>query len=419
MKGTTVAISAKPFRGTRDYTPKTYQIRKHVEDTILAAYTRAGFQRISTPILESAERLSKSEGGENLNLIFRILKRGEKLDLTKANQTVDDLSDCGLRYDLTMPLSRFYAANAPELRLPLKSIQIDRVFRAERPQKGRLREFIQCDIDIIGDETSAAEIELIDTTASALLDLGFTDFTIRVNDRRILTALIVNAGFPVDEVPSVSITFDKLDKVGYEGVAAELAEKGFGDDAINALIENVRKLDSLDNLAELVDAQVLADLRYVLETTQQLSDGRYAVEYDPSLVRGMGYYTGMVFEIASEHFSGSVGGGGRYDNMIGKFAKETVPAVGFSIGFERIVGILEEQQHLLPPAPERWVVLYGDETPMGQVLAKAKELRAEHPEAIVGTERRKKKVGKQFAALADEGVNFAYLMEESEVKPLQ
>ena len=331
-------MKTQPLKGMRDLLPREQALRDYIQGQILATYRAAGFQRISTPILEDMENLDKSDGGDNLNLIFKVLKRGDKLEHALASGDEKQLSDMGLRYDLTLPLSRYYAANRNELPSPFKVIQTDRVYRAERPQKGRLREFVQCDIDILGDSSPNAEVELIDVTARALLKIGFTGFTVNINDRRILRAMLEKMGFAADQLDSVCISFDKMDKIGADGVKAELTEKGFAAEAVQALDDFLRAGDfSLDTVAARVDDEALtADLRYVIAASEKVAGGRYGIAYAPSLVRGQGYYTGMVFEVTCPQFSGAVAGGGRYDNMVGKFIGQQVPAVGFSIGFERV-----------------------------------------------------------------------------------
>ena len=266
-----------------------------------------------------------------------MLKRGDKLAAALASGDEGKLADMGLRYDLTLPLSRYYAAHRAELPTPFKVIQTDRVYRAERPQKGRLREFVQCDIDILGDSSPNAEVELIDTTARALLRIGFSGFTVNINDRRILRAMLEAMGFAPDTLDTVCVSFDKLDKIGAEGVRDELTAKELPAGAIASLYDFLQGGDfSLEAVAgRCGDPSLAEDLRYVLSTSEKIAGGRYGVAYCPSLVRGQGYYTGMVFEVTCPQFSGAVAGGGRYDNMVGKFIGQQVPAVGFSIGFER------------------------------------------------------------------------------------
>ena len=338
-------MKTQALKGMRDLLPAEQTLRDYIQGKILETYRASGFERISTPMLEDMENLDKSDGGDNLNLIFKVLKRGDKLTAALNSGDPKALSDMGLRYDLTLPLSRFYAANKDKLPHPFKVIQTDRVFRAERPQKGRLREFVQCDIDILGDESPNAEVELIDVTTRALLSIGFTGFTVNINDRRILRGMLESMGFAANTLDSVCITFDKMDKIGAEGVKAELTEKQLPENAIHALAEFIAAGEvTLDAVAaRCADPAIADDLKYVLATAKAMAGDRFSVAYCPSLVRGQGYYTGMVFEITCPQFSGAVAGGGRYDNMVGKFLGTQVPAVGFSIGFERVCGILLEQ----------------------------------------------------------------------------
>lgn len=414
-----MSINANPVRGTKDYLPAEVALRDKVQGTILETYKKFGFQRINTPIMEDIERLNKSDGGENLSLIFKILKRGQKLDLTQEGLTENDLADSGLRYDLTMPLSRYYANNRQNLSLPFKCIQIDKVFRAERPQKGRLREFFQCDIDIIGDNSINAEMELIYVTATALLNIGFKGFTIRVNDRRLLNGIIEYAGFTHEDIPSVCMSFDKLDKVGIEGVYNELLEKGYAKDLVDTFIGIIRCYDgdlkSLNKYCN--DQQVVDNLDNVISTIKSLSNDKFNIVYDKSLVRGMGYYTGMVFEIVSDQFSSSVAGGGRYDKMIGKFLGEEVPAVGFSIGFERICEILKDNDLVDVSGAPKLVLIYGEDNNFAEVMQKSEALRQEG--YIVSLQKRGKKLGKQLDSLAEKGYSSVFMYGEAvEPKPL-
>lgn len=404
-------MKTAPLKGMRDYLPREMRIRDYVQSEILDTYRASGFERIATPMLEDMENLDKSDGGDNLNLIFKVLKRGEKLEKALAAGDEKELSDMGLRYDLTLPLTRFYAANREKLPAPFKVIQTDRVFRAERPQKGRLREFVQCDIDILGDASPNAEIELIDTTARALLRIGFEGFTVRVNDRRLLRGMLKNFGFAEDALDTVCVSFDKLDKIGADGVAAELREKELPEAAVAALADFLAKdTPSLDAVASLCGDDALADaLRRVIGTVEKLSGGRYAVEYAPSLVRGQGYYTGMVFEVVAKGFSGAVAGGGRYDKLVGKFIGQDVPAVGFSIGFERICAILLDEGYEIPAAKKRVALVYPADADFADVLAKAAQLRGECDVTVAAAA---KKVGKQLDRLAQSGVSGACFYEK-------
>ena len=406
-------MKTQPLKGMRDLLPREQALRDYIQGQILDTYRAAGFQRISTPILEDMENLDKSDGGDNLNLIFKVLKRGEKLAAALRSGDEKQLSDMGLRYDLTLPLSRYYAANRNELPNPFKVIQTDRVYRAERPQKGRLREFVQCDIDILGDSSPNAEVELIDVTTRALLRIGFKDFTVNINDRRILRAMLEKMGFAADQLDSVCISFDKLDKIGADGVKKELLEKEFDAAAVEALDEFLCAGDfSLDAVtARVGDETLTADLRYVIATAEKIANGRYGIAYAPSLVRGQGYYTGMVFEVTCPQFSGAVAGGGRYDKFIG----QQVPAVGFSIGFERVCGILLEQDYQIPGAKQKLALLYLKDADFAAVLAKADALRAAYDVTVLP---QAKKLGKQFGTLEAAGYNAVAFADNDDIKVL-
>ena len=398
-------MKTNALKGMKDILPAEQKLRDYVQGKILETYRASGFERISTPMLEDAENLDKSDGGDNLNLIFKVLKRGEKLEAALTATPVEEkaLSDMGLRYDLTLPLTRFFAANKNELQFPFKVIQTDRVFRAERPQKGRSREFVQCDIDILGDSSCNAEVELIDVTARALLNIGFDNFVININDRRILRNMLENMGFAPDTLDSVCITFDKMDKIGAQGVEAELKEKQLPDGAIKALVDFIAQgtnitLDSV--VSKCADTSIADDLKYIISTVEKVSGGKYKINYTPNLVRGQGYYTGVVFEIGSPDFSGAVGGGGRYDNLIGKFIGQQVPAVGFSIGFERICSILLEKNYKIPGEKEKCALLYDDQTDFPEVMAQAAKLREQFTVAIL---KKAKKPGPQYDMLEKQG----------------
>ena len=397
-------MKTNALKGMKDILPAEQRMRDYVQGKILETYRAAGFERISTPILEDSENLDKSDGGDNLNLIFKVLKRGDKLEsaLSAEHPTEKELSDMGLRYDLTLPLTRFFAANRNELQFPFKVIQTDRVYRAERPQKGRMREFVQCDIDVLGDASPNAEVELIDITARAMLSIGFKDFYINVNDRRILRNMLENMGFAAETLDSVCITFDKLDKIGAEGIEAELKEKALPENAIKALVEftSAGQISLDDVAAKCADPSIADDLKYIIKTSKLVADGKYDVKYCPNLVRGQGYYTGAVFEIASPLFSGAIGGGGRYDNLIGKFIGQQVPAVGFSIGFERICSILLDQKYQIPGAKEKCAFLYDDAMPFEEVMKKAQELRESYNVTVL---KKAKKMGPQFDMLEKQG----------------
>lgn len=392
-------MKATPVKGTNDYLPAEAALRDRLQSTILGIYKNHGFEHIITPAIEDAENLDKSDGGDNLNLIFKILKRGEKLERALADG--GELSDMGLRYDLTLPLCRYYAANRANLPTPAKLIQCDRVYRAERPQKGRLREFVQCDIDIIGSSSPDCEVELITTTACALSAIGIGNFRVKVNDRALLRGVLLRAGFPADSLDTVCVSFDKLDKIGSDGVVAELAEKGFAPN----IIENFKSFLAacpidIDRIGEFTDDTTAANrLSYIISSARELSGGKYDVVFDVSLVRGQGYYTGAVFEVESVDFHGAICGGGRYDNLIGKFTGEPTPAVGFSIGFERIFSILSDADHSPIASTPRVAVLY-DEGDFIRAAKRADELRADYDVAVY---ERAKKMGKQLARLEERG----------------
>lgn len=397
-------MKTTPVKGTNDYLPGEAAVRDYLKKTILDIYTENGFEHIYTPAIEDAENLDKSEGGENLSLIFNILKRGDKLEKAIESgitgENVKDLYDLGLRYDLTLPLSRYFANNRNDLILPAKFIQIDRVYRAERPQKGRLREFIQCDIDIIGSKDYTAEVELILTTAKALKAIGLKNFRVRINDRRLLHAVLKSAGFKADELESVCITFDKMDKVGIDGVCEELEQKGFTAGVTQSFKNMVSGGDlSLETVKEkLEDKEPAESLQRVIAAVDEISGGTVKTEFDLSLVRGQGYYTGTVFEIVSDDFSGSVAGGGRYDKLIGKFLNEDIPAVGFSIGFERIFAILTDGGISLPEgAGNRKIAVLYDPEDFIKAAIKADELRKEGYSASLYA--RPKKTGKFIDSL--------------------
>ena len=393
-------------KGTNDYLPNEVEIRDYLQERILSVYKENGFEHIITPAIEDIENLDKSDGGENLNLIFKIMKRGDKLDkalasgVTAANE--NELADMGLRYDLTLPLSRYYANNKDKLTLPMKCIQIDRVYRAERPQKGRLREFIQCDIDIIGSESTDSEIELILTTTKALDAIGLKNYKVKLNDRRLLRAVLQSFGFAENDLDSVCITFDKMDKIGLTGVVEELTEKGFAKDAVDNfekfLSEGDFTLESLKSRLE--DKTPAESLEHIIDTVNELTGNAFELVFDLSLVRGQGYYTGTVFEVESIDFKGAVAGGGRYDHLIGKFLNEDIPAVGFSIGFERIFGILMNNGISIEQRADKIAVVYEDGQLKDAVKA-ADALRAQGK--IASLYIKPKKFGKFLNKLEERG----------------
>ena len=397
-------MKTKSVKGTRDYLPQEAELRDRMQKKIVDIYRQNGFSRIMTPAVEDIENLDKSDGGDNLNLIFKIMKRGDKLQKALENGKENELCDMGLRYDLTLPLTRYFAANRQNLPYPFKAIQTDKVYRAENPQKGRLREFMQCDIDVIGDPEPECEIELIAVTAKALRALDIGSFTVRVNDRTVLNAMLSAFGFANEELPSVCISFDKFDKIGVDGVSNELTEKGYDKSAIEKLSDVLSKLPlTLDKVTEIVGKETTARLSKIINASREIANGNYGVEFDISLVRGQGYYTGTVFEVRSENFGSSVAGGGRYDNLIGKFIGENIPACGFSIGFERIFSILIEQKRAVS-SKNKIAIFYEDN--FSDVYAKAEELRKEYDVAIF---KKPKKQGAFLNRLQTSGfVGFAY-----------
>jgi len=409
-------ISSKPVRGTRDIKPDEMLVRDQLEQVILSTYRDHGFNRIETPVTENIDLLLGSDGGENLKMLFTILKRGNKFQPSDES-TVRDLCDIGLRYDLTLPLSRFYANNEQQLEMPFKAIQIGNVFRAERPQKGRYRSFKQCDIDIIGEASHVAEMELIATTSEALLGIGFKDFNIKINDRRLLTAFILKAGFKEEDIGSICISLDKVDKIGIDGVSQELVDKGNDAHQVQDFMDQISKI-TLDNLDTYIDLpEVTKNLKHIIEVSETLAKGRYRITFDFTLIRGMGYYTGTVFEVAYGEYGSSIAGGGRYDNMIGKYAKKSVPAVGFSIGFERIVNILMEDGSTAIESPQNRTVLFYNpqKDEMVRVFEMAESLRKQGQQVTLMIA--KKKVGKQIQHCKEKGyARFMIFGQDNELR---
>lgn len=399
-------------KGTNDYLPSEVELRDYLQAAILNIYEKNGFRRIMTPAIEDIENLDKSDGGDNLNLIFKILKRGEKLEKAIESGDEKELADLGLRYDLTLPLTRYYAGNKEKLPSPMKCIQIDKVYRAERPQKGRLREFVQCDIDILGSESPNCEVELICVTAEALQAISLKDFKIKINDRRLLKGMLLKCGFEAEQLDSVCISFDKLDKIGAEGVSGELTEKGFSGAAIARLLEILEMRPfTLDMMSELCDdTEPVENLKYIINTVKTVTGNSFEVEFDLSLVRGQGYYTGTVFEVESTKFRGAISGGGRYDNLVGKFIGQSVPAVGFSIGFERIFSILMESGFEIPSKAKKIAVLYNSAEYPAAAL-KAAELRKDYDVCLY---EMPKKTAKFLNKLQETGYYGFWIMGQSE-----
>ena len=350
-----MALIKKPMTGMKDILPREMQIRDYLISLIKDTYASFGFTPIETPAVENIANLSSKQGGENEKLIFKILKRGEKLNLETA-QSEADLADGGLRYDLTVPLVRFYSNNAASLPSPFKALQIGPVWRADRPQKGRFRQFYQCDIDILGEPGNLAEIELILATTTTMGKIGFKNFKIKINDRRILKAMAAYSGFPEEEYDSVFIILDKMDKIGLDGVTEELIKAGYAQESVDKYVELFKGIEEADDglayvagkIQDNLEDGVKESLGEVINSVNSTKEYSFEVVFDPTLVRGMSYYTGTIFEIEVPEFGSSVGGGGRYDKMVGKFTGQDTPACGFSIGFERIVTILLDNDFQIP-----------------------------------------------------------------------
>ncbi|MBI1846358.1 MAG: histidine--tRNA ligase [Candidatus Rokubacteria bacterium] len=400
-------LSASPPSGMRDLLPAQVEIRERAIDRILEVYRAYGFVRIETPAIESLRLLLKSDGGENEKLIYKILKRGEKLAAAAAADQAD-LADLGLRFDLTVPLARYYANNQGRLPHPFRAIQIGSVWRAERAQKGRFRQFTQCDIDIIGAASSVAEIELIAATTEALARLGLGQgMTVRLNDRRILGGLIRHCGFRPEDAGAVFVALDKLDKIGRAGIERELAEHGHAGPPVARLFGllegGARSVGAWrQTLSALVDGAVWDGLEQIIAALGAPDGGAVAIGFDPTLVRGMGYYTGPIFEIAYAGYASSVAGGGRYDDLIGKLTGRPVPATGFSIGFERIVSILEERGPAGARTEDKHAILVERATPaLEAAVSQARALRGSG--RIVVLEEKSARVGKQLFDLAQQG----------------
>ena len=400
-----MALSKKPVTGMRDILPEEMKIRDYVIGVIKETYGRFGFTSIETPCMENIANLTNKQGGDNEKLIFKVLKRGEKLNVAQA-QEEEDVVDFGMRYDLTVPLVRYYSNNAAQLPSPFKALQIGNVWRADRPQRGRFRQFMQCDIDIFGEPSNLAEIELILATTTTLTKLGFRGFEIRINDRRILKAMAAYSGFPEEAYDNVFITLDKMDKIGLEGVRAELLENGFDGNIVDKYLELYQNLEKAEDgvaylgeaLSGVMEASVTEGLREIIDSVQATKEAGFETVFDPTLVRGMSYYTGTIFEIAIPEFGGSCGGGGRYDAMVGKFTGKEVPACGFSIGFERIILLLTESGFRVPDAPKRvaYLVEKGVEgQALCDVIANAQEARAQGQQVLVARMNKNKKFQKE------------------------
>ena len=406
-----MALKKKPVTGMKDIMPAEMEIRDYVIGLIKETYKSFGFSSMETPCVEHIENLCSKQGGDNEKLIFKILKRGEKLKLEEAKEEAD-VVDGGLRYDLTVPLSRYYSNHANELPSPFKALQMGNVWRADRPQRGRYRQFMQCDIDILGEPSNLAEIELILATTTLLGKLDFQNFTIRINDRRFLKAMAAYSGFDEKDYDSVFITLDKMDKIGLDGVAVELKENGYAQESVEKYLalfkEIMNDVEGVRKCKEKLEGYLAPDaadsLEMIITCVESQKEAQFKMSFDPTLVRGMSYYTGTIFEIAMDEFGGSVGGGGRYDEMIGKFTGQDTPAVGFSIGFERIVMLLLERGYQVPTSKPKKAFLLEKKLTQDkllEVLAQAREERAAGNQVMIMNMKKNKKFQKE--QLAEQG----------------
>lgn len=403
-----MALKKKPVTGMKDILPQEMEIRDYVIWLIKDTYKTYGFTSMETPCVEHIENLCSKQGGDNEKLIFKIMKRGEKLKIDTAKEE-NDLADGGLRYDLTVPLARYYANHANELPSPFKALQIGNVWRADRPQKGRFRQFMQCDIDILGEPGNLAEIELILATTAMLGKLNFRNFTVCINDRNILKAMAAYSGFREEDYDEVFIILDKMDKIGAEGVAKELEEMGYTKEnvetylnlfeEVNPDVTGVRYLK--EKLGDYLKDETADGMELIISSVEAAKECEFNLKFDPTLVRGQSYYTGTIFEVTMDDFGGSVAGGGRYDKMIGKFTGQDTPAVGFSIGFERIVMLLLERGYEVPTSKPKKAFLIEKKLPQEKLLEVLEEARKEREAGrqvmIVNMKKNKKFQKEQLA----------------------
>lgn len=400
-----MTLSKKPVTGMKDILPEEMEIRDYVIRVIKETYANFGFTSIETPCVENIANLNCKAGGENEKLIFKILKRGEKLRLEDA-KSEEDLVDGGLRYDLTVPLVRYYSNHANELPSPFKALQMGNVWRADRPQRGRYRQFMQCDIDILGEAGNLAEIELILATTTTLGRLGFRNFQIRINDRQILKAMAAHCGFAEEDYDQIFIILDKMDKIGVEGVKEELLGAGYDPAGVAKYMDLFKGMEAADNALSYLMEQIGAELpdgvqagfQEIIDSVEATKGDFFELVFDPTLVRGMSYYTGTIFEIAMPQFGGSCGGGGRYDKMVGKFTGNDVPACGFSIGFERIILLLMENGFKVPKEGKKIAYLMEKGLPSGrlcEVMKQAQEERQKGNQILVARMNKNKKFQKE------------------------
>ena len=400
-----MALKKKPVTGMKDVMPAEMEIRDYLIGLIKDTYKTFGFQSMETPCVEHIENLCSKQGGDNEKLIFKILKRGEKLKIDEAKEE-NDLVDGGLRYDLTVPLARYYSNHANELPSPFKALQIGSVWRADRPQKGRFRQFVQCDIDILGEASNLAEIELILATTAMLGKLDFKNFTVCINDRNILKSMAAYSGFKEEDYDEVFIVLDKMDKIGPEGVEAELIEMGYTRESVKTYlslfdevasdVSGVRYLK--EKLGDYLSDETADGLELIMSSVEAAKECDFKLQFTPTLVRGQSYYTGTIFEVTMDDFGGSVAGGGRYDKMIGKFTGQDTPACGFSIGFERIVMLLLENGYKVPGGRQKNAYLLEKKLPkeaMLKVLALAKADREAGRQVLIVNMKKNKKFQKE------------------------
>ena len=400
-----MALSKKPVTGMKDILPEEMEIRDYVISVIKETYGKFGFTSIETPCVEAIANLNCKAGGENEKLIFKILKRGEKLRLEDA-KNADELVDGGLRYDLTVPLVRYYSNHANVLPSPFKALQMGNVWRADKPQRGRYRQFMQCDIDILGEPSNLAEIELILATTTTLGKLGFRNFQIRINDRQILKAMAAYSGFAEKDYDQVFIILDKMDKIGIDGVKEELLEAGYTEaqtDKYLGLFQGMEKAEEpivyiTETLADFLPEGLKESFQEIIDSVEATKGDFFELKFDPTLVRGMSYYTGTIFEVAMPEFGGSCGGGGRYDKMVGRFTGNDVPACGFSIGFERIILLLLESGFQIPGKGKKVAYLMEKGLPadrLCQVIAQAQKERTDGNQVLVVRMNKNKKFQKE------------------------
>ncbi len=406
-----MALTKKPVTGMKDILPQEMEIRDYLIRLIQDTYHSFGFQSMETPCVEHIENLTSRQGGDNEKLIFKILKRGEKLHIDEAKEEAD-LTDEGLRYDLTVPLARYYAAHANELASPFKSLQIGNVWRADRPQKGRFRQFMQCDIDILGESSNLAEIELILATTALLGKLDFQNFSVCINDRNVLKAMAAYSGFEEKDFDEVFIVLDKMDKIGADGVREELIGLGYEVDKVDTYLglfdgipEDVTGIHTLkEKLGDYFSAELEDRMEGIFSSVEAAKEASFTLKFDPTMVRGQSYYTGTIFEVVMDEFGSSVAGGGRYDKMIGKFTGQDTPACGFSIGFERIVMILMEKGYRVPKSSPKKAYLLDKNLSEEALLSVLEQARQDRFEGrIVLVEYRKKNAKFQKEQLKEDG----------------